>query len=299
MNVKNRLAIMYDFDETLAPGNMQEYAFIPTLKMSPDEFWSACADFAKQHNMDNILAYMYTSIRLIKENKIKITEEEFRKQGDMIYFFNGVESWFKRINEYGKSLGIQVEHYIISCGLKEILDGTKIAKEFKKIFACRFAYDEKTKEPIWAAQAINYTSKTQYIYRVRKNKLDKLYDAYELNEYVEDRASLLPYTNMIYIGDGETDVPCMKTVKIYGGNSICVYNPLSSKKEQIAKKLFKDGRVNFIAPADYSDKSKLDQIIKDLISKLALNNKIETYILINKINYYIISKSKGVEVWKN
>lgn len=277
MNVKNRFAIMYDFDETLAPGNMQEYGFIPNLKMSANDFWMAAAEFGKKHNMDNILAYMYVSIKLVKEKKLKINKEEFSKQGEMISFFEGVESWFKRINNYGKELGLEVEHYIISCGLKEIIDGTKIAKEFKRIFGCSFAYDEESGEPIWASQAINYTSKTQYIYRVRKNKLDKLYDAYELNEYVEDRSSLLPYTNMIYIGDGETDVPCMKTVKIYGGNSICVYNPKSEKKQRIANKLFKDGRVNFIAPADYKEGSKIDCIVKDLLKKVAINNKIEEY----------------------
>lgn len=277
MNVKNRLAIMYDFDETLAPGNMQEYAFIPNLKISADDFWKASREFGKEHNMDSILAYMYISIKLVKEKKLKINRKEFSKQGEIISFFEGVESWFKRINDYGKSLGIEVEHYIISCGLREIIEGTRIAKEFKRIFACEFAYDKETEEPIWAAQAINYTSKTQYIYRVRKNKLDKLYDAYELNEYIEDRSSLLPYSNMIYIGDGETDVPCMKTVKIYGGNSICVYNPNSEKKEKIANKLLKDGRVNFIAPANYKEGSKIDSIIKDLIKKVALNNKIEEY----------------------
>lgn len=277
MDVKNRLAIMYDFDQTLAPGNMQEYAFIPNLKISADDFWSASSEFAKQHNMDSILAYMYISIKMVKEKKLKIDRTEFSKQGELISFFEGVETWFERINEYGKNMGISVEHYIISCGLKEIIDGTKIAKEFKRIFACEFAYDPDTNEPIWAAQAINYTSKTQYIYRVRKNKLDKLYDSYELNEYIEDRSTLLPYTNMIYIGDGETDVPCMKTVKIYGGNSICVYNPKSEKKEKIARKLFKDGRVNFIAPADYRENSKIDLIVKDLIKKIALSNKIEEY----------------------
>lgn len=277
MSVKNRVAIMYDFDETLAPGNMQEYAFIPNLEISANEFWKMSGDFARSHNMDNVLAYMYTSIKLVKEKKMKITKDEFFNQGKMVSFFEGVEDWFKRINEYGASLGLEVEHYIISCGLKEILEGTKIAKEFKRIFACGFAYDDETKEPIWATQAINYTSKTQYIYRVRKNKLDKLYDAYELNEYVEDRSTLLPYSNMVYIGDGETDVPCMKLVKTYGGHSVCVYNPNSEKKKKIAEKLYKDGRVNFITPADYKENSKIDCIIKDLLNKIAINNKIEEY----------------------
>ena len=277
MDVRKRVAIMYDFDETLAPGNMQEYAFIPMLEMSPDEFWKMSSELGKKHNMDNVLAYMYLSIKMVKERKLKITKEAFHHQGEVVSFFEGVETWFKRINDYGKTLGLEVEHYIISCGLKEILDGTKIAKEFKRIFACNFAYDDDTQEPIWASQAINYTSKTQYIYRVRKNKLDKLYDAYELNEYVEDRESLLPYTNMIYVGDGETDVPCMKLVKLHGGHSICVFNPNSEKKKKIAEKLYKDGRVNFMTAADYKDGSKIDCIMKDLLNKIAINNKIENY----------------------
>lgn len=277
MGVKNRVAIMYDFDETLAPGNMQEYAFIPMLNISPNEFWEMSAEVGKNHNMDNVLAYMYLSIKLVKEKKLKITKEAFEKQGEIITFFEGVEDWFKRINEYGKSLGLEVEHYVISCGLKEMIDGTKIAKEFKRIFGCSFAYDEESGEPIWASQAINYTSKTQYIYRVRKNKLDKLYDAYELNEYVEDRESLLPYTNMIYVGDGQTDVPCMKLVKLHGGHSICVYNPNSEKKKNIAEKLYKDGRVNFITKAEYTEGSKIDSIMKDILNKIAINNKIEEY----------------------
>lgn len=277
MDVKKRVAIMYDFDETLAPGNMQEYAFIPMLEMSSSQFWEMSSEVGKKYNMDHVLAYMYLSIKMVKEKKLKITKEAFYNQGQVISFFEGVETWFKRINEYGKSLGLEVEHYIISCGLKEILDGTKIAKEFKRIFACNFAYDDVSKEPIWASQAINYTSKTQYIYRIRKNKLDKLYDAYEINEYVEDRSTLLPYTNMIYVGDGETDVPCMKLVKLHGGHSVCVYNPNSEKKKKIAQKLYKDGRVNFITAADYKENSGMDCIIKDLLNKIAINNKIESY----------------------
>ena len=277
MDVKKRVAIMYDFDETLAPGNMQEYAFIPMLEISPSEFWKMSAEFGKKHNMDNVLSYMYMSIKLVKEKKLKITKEAFYNQGEVISFFEGVETWFKRINEYGASLGLQVEHYIISCGLKEMIEGTKIAKEFKRIFACNFAYDDATKEPIWASQAINFTTKTQYIYRIRKNKLDKLYDAYELNEYVEDRSTLLPYANMIYVGDGETDVPCMKLVKLHGGNSVCVYNPNSEKKKKIAEKLYRDGRVNFMTLADYREGSEMDSIMKDLLDKIAINNKLEGY----------------------
>lgn len=276
MNNKKKVTIMYDFDDTLAPGNMQEYAFIPNLEINANEFWDHCAKLAKDNNMDSILAYMYMMVKLAKEKNVKVNKQEFYKQGEMITFFKGVETWFKRINDYGKKLGLHVEHYIISCGLKEIIEGTKIAKEFKRIFACGFAYD-KNGTPIWPNQAINYTSKTQYIYRIRKQQLDNLYDSYELNEYINDRSLLIPHSNMIYIGDGETDVPCMKIVKNEGGYSISVYNPNKEKKEKIANKLYQDNRVNFIAPADYSRESKMEKIIKSILEEVAIKNTLDTY----------------------
>lgn len=276
MNNKRKVTIMYDFDETLAPGNMQEYAFIPNLNIDAGEFWKECAMLAKQNNMDSILSYMYVMVKKAKDKNFSINKKEFYKQGEVIKFFDGVTTWFKRINEYGEKLGLRVEHYIISCGLKEILEGTAIAKEFKRIFACNFAYDE-TGKPFWPNQAINYTSKTQYIYRIRKQQLDNLYDSYELNEYIEDRSLLIPHSNMIYIGDGETDVPCMKIVKNEGGHSICVYNPNSEKKKKIANKLYKDNRVNFIAPADYKEDSKIESIIKSILEKISIDNTLDRF----------------------
>ncbi len=276
MNNKKKVTIMYDFDETLAPGNMQEYAFIPNLKIDAEEFWKECAKLAKKNNMDSILAYMYVMVKKAKDKNLSINKEEFRKQGELINYFNGVTTWFKRINDYGKKLGLKVEHYIISCGLKEILEGTSIAKEFKRIYGCSFAYNEDN-TPIWPNQAINYTSKTQYIYRIRKQQLDNLYDSYELNEYINDRSLLIPHANMIYIGDGETDVPCMKIVKNEGGHSISVYNPSSERKRKIASKLYTDNRVNFIAPADYSKGSKLDSIIKSILEKISINNTLDSF----------------------
>ena len=270
------VTIMYDFDDTLAPDNMQEYAFIPNLKINPEEFWHECAVVAKNNNMDSVLAYMYVMVKLAKETNLSINKEEFLKQGEAINFFKGIETWFKRINDYGKKHGLIVEHYIISCGLKEIIEGTRIAKNFKRIFACNFAYDENN-TPMWPSQAINYTSKTQYIYRIRKQQLDKLYDSYELNEYINDRSLLIPHSNMIYIGDGETDVPCMKIVKNEGGHSICVYNPNKEKKKKIAHKLYKDNRVNFISEANYTENSKMDWIIKSILDKIAINNTLDEY----------------------
>jgi len=276
MSNNKKVTIMYDFDDTLAPGNMQEYAFIPNLEIDANEFWDHCSKLAKEHNMDSVLAYMCVMVKLARDKNIKVNKHEFYKQGEMITFFNGVEDWFKRVNDYGKKLGLEIEHYVISCGLKEIIEGTKIAKEFKRIFACGFAYDEND-TPFWPNHAINYTSKTQYIYRIRKQQLDNLYDSYELNEYINDRSLLIPHSNMIYIGDGETDVPCMKIVKNEGGYSISVFNPNKEKKKKIANKLYRDNRVNFIAPADYSNGSKMDKIIKSILEEVAIKNTLETY----------------------
>ena len=276
MNLKNRVAIMYDFDETLAPGNMQEYGFIPNLNIDADEFWKEAGIIAKSHNMDSILAYMYVMVRMAKDSNLKITREELVKQGKLISCFKGVETWFKRINDYARSLGLVVEHYIISCGLKEILEGTSIAKEFTRLYGCSFTYGQDG-SPIWPNNVINYTSKTQFIYRVRKRQLDNLYDSYALNEYVEDRDTLLPHSNMIYVGDGETDVPCMKIVKNAGGHSICVYNPDKIRKKTIADKIYKSGRVSYIAPADYSEGEKMESIVKAILEKIALENKLSTF----------------------
>ena len=276
MDMKKKIAIMYDFDGTLAPINMQEYSFIPEVKMEPGEFWAQCGEMAKKANMDSNLAYMYLMTLKAKEKGLHITRESFHRHGKDITYFDGVTTWFDRINEFGKSLGLEVEHYIISCGITEILEGCSIADKFRKMFACSFHYDEKN-VPIWPAQVVNYTTKTQYVYRVRKGLLDNLYDSDELNDYVYDRDTLLPHENMIYIGDGQTDVPTMKLVKNQGGHSIAVYNPTSIKKYKASRQLYDDKRVNFIAPADYREDSRIENIIKDILVKIVSNNKLDEY----------------------
>ena len=276
MDMKKKIAIMYDFDGTLAPINMQEYSFIPELNMEPGDFWAQCSKLAEQFNMDSNLSYMYLMTSKAKERGLKITKESFINHGKSITYFDGVTTWFKRINEFAASIGLEVDHYIISSGIQEILQGCSISNEFKKMFACSFCYDENN-VPIWPAQAVNYTTKTQYIYRVRKGLIDNLYDSDELNDYVYDRKKLLPHSNMIYIGDGQTDVPSMKLVKNQGGHSIAVYNPTSIKKYKLSKQLYDDGRVNFIAPADYTQGSRMENIIKDILIKIVANNKLDEY----------------------
>lgn len=260
--MKTKIAIMYDFDKTLCTKDMQEYSFIPQLQMSAQEFWTNVSKQTKECNMDSCLSYLYYMIQQAKEKKHPIKKEELVKLGKDIEFFPGVLMWFANINEYAKQHDIEIEHFIISSGLKEIIEGSQIAKEFKRIYACEFHYDNNNYAD-WPSMAVNYTNKTQFLFRINKGILDIWNDA--VNEQMPDNERYIPYTNMIYIGDGMTDVPCMSLVKKYGGHSIAVYQ----NKIDTCNKLLQDDRVNFIAKADYTTNSQLDNIIKQLINKVS------------------------------
>lgn len=267
MKTKPIMAIMYDFDKTLSPKDMQEYGFITGLGMEPKAFWSKCNEMMHSKKMDQILAYMYTMVEEAK-GKMLLNRDEFNKLGTSVKLFSGVETWFKRVNEYGERIGVQVEHYIISSGLKEIIEGTSIAKEFKEIYAAEFCYDDKN-VPVWPAMAVNYTSKTQFLFRINKGVLD-VTEHQGLNEYTPENKRRVPFRNMIYIGDGLTDVPCMKLVKANGGHSIAVYQ----NDKRIACDLINQGRVDFVAPADYSKGSKMEKLVFSILDQVNVTNKI-------------------------
>lgn len=270
MGKKPIIALMYDFDKTLCAKDMQEYSFIPSLGMDASEFWGEANKIATKNHMDNILAYMYLMIKLAKKKDIPITKEAFNELGKDVVLIKGVKSWFKRINDYARSVGAVVEHYIISSGLSEIIEGTPIAKFFKRIYACEFHYNERGNAD-WAQQAINFTTKTQFIFRISKGVLDTI-DDYKLNSYVSENERRIPYRNMVYIGDGITDVPCMTVVKDRGGHSIAIYQ--NNGKEN-AYKLIRENRVDFIADADYSKDSELEKIVKQLINKMIIVDSLE------------------------
>ena len=267
---KTTIGILYDFDKTLCTTDMQEYAFIKNLDMTPDEFWGAAAEITANHDVEKILAYMFIMIKKCKEKGIPLTEEYLKKCGENVVLFRGVLSWFDRINEFGESLGVNIEHYIISSGTYEIIQGTPIAKYFKRIYACRYMYDEKG-EALWPSLAINYTLKTQYIYRISKGILD-VTDDYNLNRLQDESLRRIAYRNMIYIGDGMTDIPCMKMVKEKGGKSIALYP--SGKKKNV-KTLVDDDRINYVCVADYSQNSTLEKIVKLMIENMAIIDKLK------------------------
>ena len=267
---KPKIGILYDFDKTLCTTDMQEYSFIKNLGMTSSEFWGATAKLTQEHELEKILSYMFVMIRECKKRGIPLTEEYLKKCGENVELFAGVDTWFDRINEFGEKMGVEIEHYIISSGTYEIIQGTPIAKYFKRIYACRYMYDENG-EAIWPAHAINYTLKTQYIYRVSKGILD-VTDDYNLNRVQDESLRSISYRNMIYMGDGMTDIPCMKMVQERGGKSIALY---AAGKEESVKTLVDDDRINYVCVADYSADSNLERIVKLMIENMAVLERLK------------------------
>lgn len=260
------LAIMYDFDRTLSPRDMQEYGFIPDLGMEPEVFWGKCTRAMKENQMDQILAYMYMMLKEAR-GKLLVNRQMLRALGRDVKLFSGVDTWFSRVNGYALQKGLTAEHYIISSGLKEIIEGTPIAKEFKEIYAASFCYDADGLA-CWPAMAVNYTSKTQFLFRVNKGVLD-VTEHRALNGFMQDEKRRVPFSNMIYIGDGFTDVPCMKLTKLNGGHSIAVYE---ENREEVDQMLLQ-GRVDFVVQADYCAGSEMEQTVFAVIDQIAAANR--------------------------
>ena len=271
------LAIIYDFDGTLAAGNMQERDFIPAIGMTTSDFWDEVKRRAKHSRGDEILMYMGLMLEKADAAEVPVKSDNFREFGEALELFQGVTdyrpndtmSWFEWIDSYCKESAVSVDHYILSSGIAEMVEGTSIAKHFTKIYASRFYYDQYGKA-VWPALGINYTNKTQFLFRINKGSLDE-HDHSVINQYtpLDDRP--VPFSNMIYIGDGETDIPCFRTVKSLGGFSLAVYRPNTAKARIRPDKLLKDGRVQFVAPADYREGKRLDKIIKSIIDKLQVD----------------------------
>ena len=263
------IAFLYDFDKTLCTTDMEDYAFIPSLGYTPAEFWGRANAFGWENRMDGLLAYMYTMIQECAAQNIKLDRAFLNHCGESIQLFPGVREWFARINAFGESLGVQVAHYVISSGLREIIEGSGIAQEFREIYACEFYYNENG-DACWPKLDVNFTNKTQFVYRINKGILDVSRDK-ELNDSMPDDSKRVPFTNMIYMGDGLSDVPCMKMMRAYGGQAIAVYQ---ASNPQGVEKLLADGRVDFIFPADYREGMELDRTVRDILRKMTITDRL-------------------------
>lgn len=266
MTDKPIIALLYDFDKTLCTQDMQNYTFIPSLGYTPAEFWQKANTFGWENHMDGLLAYMYTMIEECRAQGITLNREYLRRCGEAIELFPGVKEWFARINAFGEEQGVTVEHYVLSSGLTEIIEGSGIAHEFKKIYACEFFYKDGT--ACWPKLDVNFTNKTQFVYRINKGVLD-VSDDRRLNDSMPDETKRVPFTNMIYVGDGLSDVPCMKMMRAYGGQAIAVYQ--ESNRIGVEELLAK-GRVDFIFPADYREGTALDITVKNILRKMAITD---------------------------
>ena len=259
------IALLYDFDKTLCTTDMENYTFIPELGYTPAQFWQKANSFGRDNHMDGLLAYMYTMIHECREQNRRLDRDFLVRCGRDMVLFPGVREWFRRINAFGQQLEVEIEHYVISSGLREIIEGSGIAHEFREIYACEFFYNEEGLA-CWPKLDVNFTNKTQFVYRINKGVLD-VSDDKTLNDSMPDDSKRIPFTNMIYVGDGLSDVPCMKMMRAYGGQAIAVYQ---EENRQGVEDLLSKGRVDFIFPADYREGTALDSTVKNIIRKMAI-----------------------------
>ena len=268
-----KTALIYDFDGTLARGNMQEVSFIPSVGMDIGAFWTEAERLTKDADGDGILMYMQLMLAHARRNKAPITRETLSDQGREVALFEGLRdlSWFDRMNAFGAQYGLDIEHYIISAGLEEMIEGTPIRSALTHVFASHYVYDEKG-EAAWPAVGVNYTTKTQYLFRINKG-VNNHWENERVNHFIPDDQRRIPFERMIFLGDGDTDVPTMKMMHTKGGFSIAVYDPLNREKDQ--KKVYSlisEDRVNFVAAADYREGTALDLIVKGLVGRIAINS---------------------------
>ena len=263
---KPTVALIYDFDGTLSPGNMQEFDFLKAIGIkNKNAFWKENNELIKKHEASNILCYMKLMLDKAHAAKVSVKRQKFIDFGKSIELYNGVEEWFDLINQLGKEEGVTIQHYINSSGLKEMIEGTSIARKFKEIYACSFMYEDDV--AVWPAVAVDFTTKTQFLFMINKG-ISNISENAKVNEFKAEDERPVPFKHMIYFGDGETDIPCMKLIKQQGGNSIAVYKPKNQKKKKCAEKLVQDKRVNFACSADYSKGSDIYNIVYAIIKQV-------------------------------
>lgn len=264
------LAVCYDFDRTLSPENMQD-GYIRAVDYDVDGFWAESNRLAEDHCMDQNLAYMYKMLQSARGKEI-LNKERLKQYGGKVRLYDGIKGWFRRINAYGEKRGILVEHYIISSGLREIIEGTAIAKDFTHIYASSFYYNEHG-EPCWPAQVINYTNKTQFLFRIEKGILDINDNA--VNDHFAEGELRVPFRNIVYIGDSATDIPCMRLVNSLGGHSVGVYDLENAASKDTVCRMIRDERIRYYVPADYTKGSEMDILIHRIIDKTAAYEVLE------------------------
>jgi 2-hydroxy-3-keto-5-methylthiopentenyl-1-phosphate phosphatase len=264
-----KTAIVYDFDGTLARGNLQECSFIPKMNLTREEFWDEVKTRTRTENADEILVYMHLMLEKAKENGVEVTKQMLREHGEHANLFNGLKDlqWFTRINAFAAQCGLDLQHYIVSSGIEEMIRGCSIQSFFHQVYASKYIYDGEV--AAWPGVAINYTTKTQYLFRINKG-VENHWDNKAINKYMPGGSRPIPFERMIFLGDGDTDIPTMKMLTYQGGHSIAVYDEQREQKDlDKIHGLISDDRVDFVAPANYEENSQLDIIVKGILGRIA------------------------------
>ncbi|WP_263351056.1 HAD family hydrolase [Acidicapsa acidisoli] len=264
-----KAAIVYDFDGTLARGNLQECSFIPKMNMTRTAFWDEVKRRTREEDADEILVYMHLMLEKAKMAGEVVTKQMLRKHGMGARLFSGLEeeSWFIRMNKFAAEHGLQLQHYIVSSGIEEMIRGCSIQNAFHRIYASKYIYEGDV--AAWPGVALNYTTKTQYLFRINKG-VENHWDNAAINKFMSETSRPVPFKRMIFVGDGDTDIPAMKMVSHQGGHSIAVYDEQREKNDlEKIHRLISDGRVNFVAPANYERHSQMEIVVKGIIGRIA------------------------------
>ncbi len=266
-----RAAIVYDFDGTLARGNIQEHSFLPALGVDKEAFWDAVRADTVRHDADEILVYMRLMLERAREKGVAVTRAALAAHGRSTPLYDGVDTWFERIDAHGRSQGLALSHYVVSSGNREMIEGSPIARHFQHVFASKFIFDDAG-HAVWPGTAVNYTTKTQYLFRINKG-VDNDWDNERVNRFIPLAERPIPFSRMLYIGDGDTDIPSMKMVRHQGGFSVAVFDPgawsAGPEAQDKIHRLIAEDRVHFVAPADYSEGSQLTVIVKGILGRFA------------------------------
>ncbi|MGE0594968.1 MAG: HAD family hydrolase [Hyphomonadaceae bacterium] len=267
-----RAALVYDFDGTLARGNLQERSFIPDVAgMSQADFWREVKRLSKAEDADEILVYMHLMLDRARAAGHRVTRDALRAHGADPDFFDGLDHWFDRMNAFAADCGLELDHYVVSSCIREMIEGCPHYGKFRQVFASRFLYDANG-DAKWPGVAINYTTKTQFLFRINKG-IENVSDTEGINRFMRTEERPLPFERMIFIGDGDTDIPSMKMVTSQGGCAIAVLDPIAWADERAAQKIHRliaEDRVSFVAPADYQRGEMLDVIVKGALGRMAL-----------------------------
>lgn len=267
---QNTIALVYDFDGTLSPQPMQEYTVLPKIGMEPSEFWSKVNREARDTESDTMLVYMRHIIEALELKRVDVKREDFAAMAGAIEYFPGVATWFARMNGYvrRRSRGqVKIRHYLISAGQKEILDGISIRKHFKRIYASEYYFNHHG-VATFPKFLVTDTLKTQFLFRINKG-LEAVTES--INEHMPEADRPIPFQNMIYVGDGMTDVPSMALTTKSGGHAVAVYDAKRDHGRGTCVKLLDAGRVDFIAEADYRKGSKLSRRVELLLDAIIAN----------------------------